>query len=156
MFKRGSSARSIAENAAQDGVGLPPRMAKDAYREAAQKFFYKQAPKDPLPLSSSPKDCSGEHSETDDTAPLDTSAIPLLEWDTVSMQADIFTVHSAQAPNSEETELESTLIEILCVVTACNTSITSLAADIKGVKAELSFICQDMQKLRDCTAALEG
>lgn len=91
-----------------------------------------------------------------DTAPLDTSAIPLQEWDTASMQADIFDMHSAQAPNSEETEPEPMLREILSVVTACNTTITSLYADIKGVKAEVPFIHQDMQKLRDCTAALEG
>lgn len=42
------------------------------------------------------------------------------------------------------------------MVTACNVSIASLALDVKGVKAQVYFIHQDMQKLRDRTTALEG
>lgn len=44
----------------------------------------------------------------------------------------------------------------MAAVTTLNTSLAALASEIKGVKLELTFVRQDMQKLRDCTAAIEG
>lgn len=41
-------------------------------------------------------------------------------------------------------------------VTAGNASIAALADELNGVKTEITFIRQDMQKIRDRASALEG
>lgn len=51
---------------------------------------------------------------------------------------------------------EPTLRDILATVTVCNSSITNLAGEVKGMKMEISFVRQDMQKLRERTSAVEG
>lgn len=51
---------------------------------------------------------------------------------------------------------EPTLWEILAAVTSCNHTLHSLTSEIKGVKFKITLVRQDMQKLRDCTVALEG
>lgn len=51
---------------------------------------------------------------------------------------------------------EPTLRDIMSDVTSCNLSISVLADELKEVKAEISYLRQDMQKLRDRTSALDG
>lgn len=51
---------------------------------------------------------------------------------------------------------EPTLREIFAAITSCNTNLSSLTTEFKGVKIEVALIRQDMQKLRDCTVAMEG
>lgn len=75
-------------NAAQDG-SLSPRPAKEKYREAAQKFFTKPVAKEIPSQLDSYSDRSREYFKADDTVPLDDSATPLPDWDTVSTPADI-------------------------------------------------------------------
>lgn len=56
----------------------------------------------------------------------------------------------------EETAPEPTLRDIIAAITSCNTAITVLTSEIKGVKLEFNLVRHDMQKRRDRTAALEG
>lgn len=73
-------------------------------------------------------------------------------WDTVNnaIPTDTASALEGQELNTHETILR----DIFAAVTSCNISITSLTSEIK-VKLELNLIRQDMQKLRDRTAALE-
>lgn len=63
-------------------------------------------------------------------------------------------LHKATSTGSAEPE--PTLRDILSAVTSCNLSFTVLATEVKGMKAQISFIRQDMQKLRDHTSAIRG
>lgn len=54
------------------------------------------------------------------------------------------------------TDQDNVLRDIFAAVISCNTSIITLTNTIKGVKLKLNMVTQDMQKLRDRTAALEN
>lgn len=68
----------------------------------------------------------------------------------MSTPVDVFAPLPTQAPDPARPK--ATLRDIFSAVASCNSSTT----EIKGVKTEITFIRQDMQKLRDCAAALEG
>lgn len=57
--------------------------------------------------------------------------------------------------HDDSTDPEPTLRDILAAVTACNSSITNLAGEVKRMKMEMPFVRQDMQKLRERTSAVE-
>lgn len=93
------------------------------------------------------EDHSGSQSDADDTVPLEDTMAPLLPWDTVSTTPVVQAPHMAMI--SDPAGPEPTLQAIFSAVTSCNFSITALASEVKGVKAEMSFLRQDMQKFRD-------
>lgn len=72
-----------------------------------------------------------------------------LEWDTASTPPDTFALPSGPAEIMEDSE--PTLTDILSAVTTGNASIAAIADELKGVKTEITFIRQDMQKLRKRT-----
>lgn len=98
-------------------------------------------PKEHLPSSSNLGDTSGGPSEADDTVPLEDAVRSPPEWKTVNAPGDIFAVPYASSPDAEEPE--PTLHDILSAVTACNMSISALTDELKGVKAEISFVRHD-------------
>lgn len=51
---------------------------------------------------------------------------------------------------------EPTLCDIFVAVTSCNVSISALTDEINGVKAAITFMRHDMQKLWERASALEG
>lgn len=96
----------------------------------------------------------GGQSETDDTIPLKDAVGSSPRWNTVSTPGDIFAMPSLPSMDAEDPK--PTLREIFATVTSCNSSITALTDDLKGAKAEISFVRQDMQKSWERTSALEG
>lgn len=144
---------STPDQAGQDGGGQP-RAAKENYKAAAMRFFTKMASKDPPQPTLLQADTEDLYNEADDTIPLEIPATPLLPWDSVSTPACVSDTLSVHHPDHDSPEL--TLRDIMAAVLSCNTSIVALTSETKGVKAELSFVRQDMQKLRDHTTALEG
>lgn len=151
MAKKLKEALSFPDLAFQDGA-RSQRSVKAKYKEATQKFFARSFPKAPYHSFTARDDISSAQSEADDKAPLEDPTGMLAEWDKVSAQ----TASHTEPPPSPGDGPESTLKDIMAVVTGCTTSITVQTAEIKGVKAEVSFVRQDMQKLRERTAALEG
>lgn len=146
-------ARSSPDQGGQDG-GDQPCAAKADYKAAAMKLFAKTASKDPPQPTLPQAGTEDLHNEADDTIPLEDPATPLLPWDSVSTQACVSDALSALYPDHDSPE--PTLRDIMAAVLSCNTSIAALMSETKGVKAELFFVRQDMQKLRDRTTALEG
>lgn len=130
-------------------------MSKEKYKEAAQRLLFGgKAPKDQQPSPSVQEEAAGGQSEVDDTVPLEDTGGLSPDWNTISMPRDIFTGSQSASPTPDNSE--PTLRDIFSAVTACTMSISTLANEIKGVKAEISFVWQDMQKLRERTAAIEG
>lgn len=135
------------DHAAQDG-GLSQRTAKEKFKEAAQKLFAKPEARDSSAMPGDmPDDHSGSQSDANDTVPLEDPAVPLLPWDTVSSFPVIPTQQTAITPDPDGPE--PTLCDIFSAVTSCNSSIAALASEVKGVRIEITFLRQGMQKLRD-------
>lgn len=93
------------------------------------------------------EDCSGSQLHADNTVPLEDQTAPVLPWEAVSNTPVTQTQRAATSSGSVGPE--PTLRDILSVITSCNHSINTL-------EAEMSFLHQDIQKLSDHTAAIEG
>lgn len=149
-----STARSASDHATQDG-GMASKSAREKYRVAAQKLFSLNGMWDLLEL---PADGAEDHSGTlldaDETMPLEDSMAPVLPWDTISTTPIFQSLQTATSTGLAGPQ--PTLRDIFSAVTSSNLSITALAMEVKGMKAEMSFLRQDMQKLRDCTSTIEG
>lgn len=96
-----------------------------------------------------PYDHSGSQSDADDTVPLEDPTAPILPWDTVSTSPVIQTPHMAITPDPAGPE--PTPRDIFSAITSCHSFIAALASEVRGLKLR-----QDMQKLQNCTSAIEG
>lgn len=149
MSRRGQGPRIPPDIPVQDG-GLPPPSAK----EAAQRLFGNRG-KD-IPSTPGP---SGHDEE--DNRDLDGIPLILVHPSALSPVSHSPTQLSNMAApsiksNADNIDPEPTLRDILAAVTVCNSSITNLAGEVKSMKMEISFVHQDMQKLHECTSAVEG
>lgn len=150
MAKWGKDSLTAADHVGQDGT----RSMLSA-EEAAMKLFAKPSSKDTLPRAAS---LIQEQAELDGVEDVESAwtedPADVTAWGTVSMQAPIpaETISASHA----ETAPEPTIRDIIVAITSCNTAITALTPEIKGVKLEVNLVRHDMQKLHDRTAALEG
>lgn len=145
MSRRGPSTR-------QDG-GAAAHSAKEKQKEAAQRLFSKPAGKDTA--QQSPPDAEG--GEDIEMGPGGSEGVPIEQPDGSSACRALQALPSMR-PGTDPSDMdhEPTLREIFSAVTTGNIHIAELAGEVKGMKVELSLVRQDMQKLRDRTAALEG
>lgn len=154
MPKRGKEGTGPPVTQAQDGA-LPQRSQKEKYKEAAQRLLFgNKSSKEPSSPASDLSEEEGGQLELDNTIPLEDGTGSPTDWTAVSTVSH--TCQDTQTPSMPVDNTEPTLRDILSAVTVCNKSISHLTDEVKGVKAEISYVRQDMQKLRERTAAIES
>lgn len=138
------------DHEAQDGTHSPW-----SAKEAAQKLFAKTLTKDtPVKSAAIPVDVNPDPPSEGETDRAWTEDPAEILWDTVSTPA---LLASGSEPSTLATQKpEPTLREIFAAVTSCNTNLSNLTTELMGEKIELTLVRQDMKKLINRTAALEG